>query len=69
MLPRYSSLAPLERECYEEEVQPYRKTDYKQMMILMADKHNISKGKMQALTRLHSMQNHTKRQHKESKHL
>ena len=26
---QYSSLTPLERECYEEEVQPYRKTDYK----------------------------------------
>ena len=25
----YSSLTPLEGECYEGEVQPYRKTDYK----------------------------------------
>ena len=25
---QYSSLTPLERECYEGEVQPYRKTDY-----------------------------------------
>ena len=30
---QYSSLAPLERECYEGEVQPYRKTDYKPMMM------------------------------------
>ena len=29
MLLQYSSLTPLERECYEGEVQPYRKTDYK----------------------------------------
>ena len=26
---QYSSLTPLERECYEGEVPPYRKTDYK----------------------------------------
>ena len=26
---QYFSLTPLERECYEGEVQPYRKTDYK----------------------------------------
>ena len=31
---QYSSLTPLERECYEEEVQPYRKTDYKPMMMM-----------------------------------
>ena len=31
---QYSSLAPLERECYEGEVQPYRKTDYKPMMMI-----------------------------------
>ena len=29
---QYSSLTPLERECYEGEVQPYRKTDYKPMI-------------------------------------
>ena len=27
-----SSLIPLERECYEREVQPYRKTDYKSII-------------------------------------
>ena len=26
---QYSSLTLLKKECYEEEVQPYRKTDYK----------------------------------------
>ena len=36
--------------------------------ILLADKHNIPKGKMPNTSRYrHSMQNHTKRQHKESK--
>ena len=30
---QYSSLTPLERQCYEGEVQPYRKTDYKPMMM------------------------------------
>ena len=30
---QYSSLTPLERECYEGEVQPYRKMDYKPMMM------------------------------------
>ena len=41
--------------------------------LLMADKHNIPKWQdaqqLQALTRPHSMQNHTKKQHTESKHL
>ena len=32
---QYSSLTPLERECYEGEVQPYRKMDYKPMMMMM----------------------------------
>ena len=32
---QYSSLTPLESECYEGEVQPYRKTDYKPMMMMM----------------------------------
>ena len=31
---QYSSLTPLKRECYEGEVQPYRKTDCKPMMIM-----------------------------------
>ena len=30
---RYSSLTPLERECYEGEDQPYRKRDYKPIII------------------------------------
>ena len=30
------SLTPLERECYEGEVQPYRNTDYKPMMMMSA---------------------------------
>ena len=30
----YSSLTPLERECYGGEVKPYRKTDYKSMIKL-----------------------------------
>ena len=30
---QYSTLTPLERECYEGGVQPYRKTDYKLMMM------------------------------------
>ena len=30
---RYSSLTPLEKECYEGEVQPYRKRDYKPVII------------------------------------
>ena len=30
---QYSSLTPLERECYEGEVQPYRKRDYKLIII------------------------------------
>ena len=30
---QYSSLTPLERECYEGEVQPYRKTDYKPIIL------------------------------------
>ena len=42
-------------------------------IILMADKHNIPKGKMHSNCRLlpkdNSMENHTKKQHKESKHL
>ena len=29
---QYSSLTLLEKECYEEEGQPYRKTDYKLMV-------------------------------------
>ena len=36
LLLQYSSLTPLERECYEGEVQPYRKTDYK-LMIYIGD--------------------------------
>ena len=35
MLLQYSSLTPLERECYEGEVQPYRKTDYKPIILSM----------------------------------
>ena len=31
---QYSSLTPLERECYEGEVQPYRKTDYKPIIYM-----------------------------------
>ena len=31
---QYSSLTPLERECYEGEVQPYRKTDYKPIIYI-----------------------------------
>ena len=31
---QYSLLPPLERECYEGGVQPYRKTDYKAMMTI-----------------------------------
>ena len=31
---QYTSLTPLEREWYEGEVQPYRKTDYKPMMMI-----------------------------------
>ena len=31
---QYSSLTPLVWECYEGEVQPYRKTDYKSMMMM-----------------------------------
>ena len=31
---KYSSLTPMERECYEGEVQPYRKTDYKPMIYI-----------------------------------
>ena len=33
-LVEYTSLAPLERERYEGEIQPYRKTDYKLMMMI-----------------------------------
>ena len=36
---QYSSLTPLERECYEGKVQPYRKTDYKPMMMMAAKRH------------------------------
>ena len=32
---QYSSLTPLERECYEGEVHPYRKTDYKPMIYIL----------------------------------
>ena len=42
-------------------------------IILMAGKHNIPKGKMHSncrrLPRSHSIQNHTKKQHKKSKHM
>ena len=31
---QYSSLTPMERECYEGEVQPYRKTDYKPIIYI-----------------------------------
>ena len=31
---QYSSLTTLERECYEGEVQPYRKTDYKPIIYI-----------------------------------
>ena len=31
---QYSSLTPLERECYEGEVQPYRKTGYKPIIYI-----------------------------------
>ena len=34
ILLKYSSLTLLERKCYEGEVQPYRKTDYKPMMMM-----------------------------------
>ena len=33
---QYSSLTPLERECYEEEVQPYWKTDYKPIIYILS---------------------------------
>ena len=32
---QYSLLTPLERECYEGEVQPYRKTDYKLIIYII----------------------------------
>ena len=32
---QYSSLTPLERECYEGEVEPYRKTDYKPIIYII----------------------------------
>ena len=32
---QYSSLTPLERECCEGEVQPYRKTDYKPIIYVI----------------------------------
>ena len=38
---QYSSLTPLERGCYEGEVQPYRKTECKQMMMMGADHHQL----------------------------
>ena len=42
-----------ECECYEEEVQPYRKTDCTLIIyILMADKHNILKDKLHSNCRL-----------------
>ena len=42
-----------EFECYEEEVQPYRNTDHKLIIyIMMADKHNIPKGKMHSNCRV-----------------
>ena len=43
----YSSLLPLERECYEEEVQPYRKTDNKQVMMIMY--HNIRNNPLEQI--------------------
>ena len=33
-LPQYSSLTLLKKECYEDEVQPHRKTDYKPMIYI-----------------------------------
>ena len=39
---KYYSLTPLERECYEGEVQPYRKTDYKTIIyIYILDNHYL----------------------------
>ena len=55
LLHQYSSLTPLEMECYEGEVQPYRKIDYKPILHIVEQLHQALGSTRQYLLLIHAI--------------